>query len=218
MSRINTDDPKFFDWWRDQYDTFTVEENIEIGDQLERKYPGQASFNPAVFDQFFQRRRIKSLSVLEIGGWKGELALHCFTRHHPAISDWLNIDMCKAAVDKSIQMPYPYRSYFPHDFKWWRNISKHNIIQPRSYDVCISAHTIEHLSNVDLMEVIGSITGIPSIIFEAPISMEGQKWDGYFGTHILEMGWNDINRLMVEQKYKVEKINDWAFEYTLETK
>ncbi len=210
VGRIDTDRADFFDWWREQYDTLTPEENIEIGDQLEAKYPGQASFNFKNLQSVFKQRH--QLTVLEIGGWKGELAKACFeTWGTETILSWHNIDMCEAAVKKTIPMgEFPYSARFPYEFDWFAKEQR-----KQKYDVCISAHTIEHLSDQHLVQLISYISGIPIVMFEAPIAMDGQKWDGYFGTHKLEMGWNTINKLMEGEGYEVEKLNDWSFIYKL---
>ncbi len=204
MSRINIDDPKFFDWWREHYNDLTHEENIEIGTLLEAKYPGQASFSFSVFNDFF--RQHKGVRVLEVGGWKGELAYEMMIHHN--ISSWHNIDMCKAAVDKTVPMgALPYRATFPSKFDWFKD--------PRTedYDVCVSAHTIEHLSDEHLISLMAHIAGIPNILFEAPIGMESGNWDGYMGTHILKMGWNTINAMMTGHGYSYTRLNDWCYHY-----
>ena len=96
--------------------------------------------------------------------------------------------MCKAAVDKSLVID-KYTPIFPDDFEWFK--------KPRieQYDVCVSAHTIEHLSDEHLIHLINHISGIPVVMFEAPIGEYSNDWRGYFGTHMLQIGWNQITEL-----------------------
>ena len=205
MKRLDVEDPLVFDKWRTLYNDLSHEENIQFGYDMEAKYPGQASFNPVVFEQLFARLG-GAPHVVEIGGWKGELARHLMTKL--PVASWHNIDMCKAAIEKTVPMGcLPFTAQFPDRFDWF--------LQPRTmqYDLCVSAHSIEHLSNAHLLALMNWISGIPTVIFEAPIAMTGQTWGGYFGTHILEMGWNDINAAMKALGYSAERINDWVFLY-----
>ncbi len=216
MSRINTDDPKFFDWWRANYDNLTHEENIEIGNQLEEKYPYQGSYNFEHLLRIFGDpkkpfgAKLYNMSVLEIGGWKGELACSCLQQWPQAISGWTNIDMCKAAVDKGLKHEKLIH-VFPGHFDWFKNPRTTN------FDICISTHTIEHLSDEHLVQLIEHIKGIPIVMFEAPIGDGESNWDGYHGTHILKMGWAKINNLMLRNKYFVRKLSDWSYLYELNT-
>jgi hypothetical protein len=207
-------DPKFWDRWRELYDSFSHEENIEIGNALEAAYPHQVSFNAELFEKFFSTQP-PGVRVLEIGGWKGELAKHLLERN-PNIAHWHNIDMCRAAVLKTVPMGElapRYTSEFPGSFDWFK--------QPREfiYDIAISAHTIEHLSDSHLKDLIGFLSGIPVIVFEAPISQEtGVSWAGYPGTHILKMGWAEIESLMAMRGYRATQLSPWAYSYALTPK
>ncbi len=208
MKRLEVKDPLVFDKWRDLYYDLTHDENIQFGYDMEAAYPGQASFNPLVFEQLFQRFP-GFHRVLEIGGWKGELAHHCLSKF--ALANWTNIDMCKAAVEKTVPMgalATKYNPIFPSSFEWF------NDKRESGYDICISAHTIEHLTGKHLVSLIDYVKGIPVVMFEAPIPLTGRSdWKGYFGTHILELSWADINLEMEKRGYQVEKINDWCFLY-----
>lgn len=207
MNRLDVNDPKVFDRWRELYYDLTHEENIEFGNAMEAKYPGQASFNKDAFLSVLKTLP-NSSKILEVGGWKGELAQALFHEASPKIYSWKNIDMCRAAVMKTVVSPsLPYTPVFPARFDWFR--------QPREehFDACFSAHTIEHLTGLNVIQLIDWLKGIPTIVFEAPISYEGQTWEGYEGTHILEFGWLRINAYMAGSGYSVEKLNDWCFRY-----
>ena len=203
--RLNLEDPKVWDRWRDLYYVLTHDENIEFGNAIEAKYHNQNSYTVSNFDHLFKNCAKPFSRVLEIGGWKGELAQHCLSKY--TIISWLNVDMCKAAVDKSVCKDLRYLARFPNRFDWFE--------EKRSdkFDICISAHAIEHLSDQHLEQLIKYISGIPLVIFEAPISMERNDWSGYQGTHILKYGWNDVNRVMAEHGYQFEKLNDFCFVY-----
>ncbi len=204
--RLNLDDPMVWDKWRELYYSLTPEENIEFGNDIEARYPGQQSYNVANFDYLFGEV-CRAPAVIEIGGWKGELALHCMSKH--VIKSWFNIDMCKAAVEKTVPMgSLPYAARFPYEFDWFAREER-----KQDYDVCVSAHTIEHLSDRHLIQLIDYIRGIGLIMFEAPISPKGDNWDGYHGTHMLTMGWNGVNASMEGRGYRVHQINGQCYLY-----
>lgn len=203
--RLDVNDPKVWDKWRKFYYNLSHDENIQFGYDIEAKYPHQVSFNAKLIDQVMPQ--FPNTRVLEIGGWKGELAAYCFKNHRPR--SWHNIDMCKAAVEKTVpELAHrEYTATFPDMFDWFC------APRVRPYDLAISCHTIEHLTDKHLVKLIEHLVGIPAVYFEAPIDMERNDWNGYEGTHILEMGWSTINRLFSVYEYTHQKISDWAFLY-----
>lgn len=218
MKRLNLDDPNVWNLWRELYYDLTEAENIQFGNDIFARYPGQASFNPFNFD-FAIKKHLERLpvppKVLEVGGWRGELAQHCFSKHE--IWSWHNIDMCKAAVDNSLPIQKHdkcspgYTSFFPGDFDWFK--------KPRleDYDMFVSAHTIEHLTDDHFLQLMDYAMGIPIVLLEAPITNEGQKWDGYIGTHIMEMGWERVHKEMAARGWKNKMpLNAISWLYELE--
>lgn len=201
--RLNLDDPNIWNQWRELYYDLTHEENIQFGNDIEARYPGQQSYTLSNFDTVFGSPSLLPTRVLEIGGWKGELAQHCLSKYN--ISSWLNIDMCKAAVDKSVCKDPRYTALFPDRFDWFAEK------RVNDFDVCVSAHTIEHLSDRHLEQLIEHISGIPCVVFEAPISSGKNNWNGYQGTHILEHGWIDICAIMLVHGYRSHKLNDHCY-------
>lgn len=208
--RLDLDDPKVWDKWRGLYYDLTEEENIQFGNDIFARYPGQASFNPAVFEPVFAGIETP-VSVLEFGGWRGELAVHCFNKFPGKIEIWHGFDMCKAAVDNSVCTGFPYIPHFPGRFDWWNG----NEWPPPqgSFDVFFSAHAIEHLTDKHALELLDWVKGTPLVVLEIPITADGQKWDGYGGTHILELGWNQIHDHMKKLGYSVERVTDIAYAY-----
>jgi len=206
MKRLDVGDPDVFNKWRSLYYELTHEENIQFGYDMEAKYPHQASFDVKPFQKMFDRVGADRISVVEIGGWKGELAKQIFSSHGGMIHSWFNIDMCKAATEKTVDMTgIPYSVRFPDSFDWF----KHRRDQP--FDVCVSAHTLEHLTGKDVLTLLDWMNLIPVVMLEIPISEEGQSWDGYEGTHILEFGWKRIREEMEKRHYNATKITDWAY-------
>lgn len=202
MKRLDVSDPKVFDKWRELYSELTHEENIQFGYDMEKAYPHQASFNPAPIETVLAG--LNRPRVFEVGGWKGELALHMFKKE--LVSEWTNFDMCKAAVEKTLPelKDYKYYPIFPTSFDWFgREFTK------PLCDIAISCHTIEHLTDSDLKKLITYLSITPKVLFEAPIGEGPSDWTGYQGTHILKMGWTEIDKAMAVHKYRPTKLTDW---------
>lgn len=203
--RLDVNDPNVFDKWRALYYDLTLEEQEQFGRDMEEKYPHQQSYTLSNFEHLFNR--FPGCHVLEIGGWKGELADTCLKKFD--IKGWHNIDYCRAAVEKSICHPARYSAYCPSNFFWFKGDRSHMA------DIAIAAHVIEHLTDEDCFDLMRYLNGISRIMFEAPIAMNGETtWDGYIGTHILKMGWDKICDHMKSMGYSVEQINPHCFLFT----
>jgi hypothetical protein len=208
--KLDLDDPYVFDKWRENYSVMTNQEHLEFCNRAEARFPSQQHFTASNFEALFRDKSPWMPRVLEIGGWKGELAQHCSSRFE--IESWLNVDFCVAALQKTVDMGdflYRYGFSCPDTINWF------NSPRIRDYEVCISSHTIEHLSDEHLLQLIDYISGIPMVMFEAPIGDVENDWRGYLGTHILKMGWNGVNEAMSSRGYEVERINEFCFFYSM---
>jgi hypothetical protein len=205
QKRLDTEDPKVFDTWRALYDKLSDKEQIEFYDDIEKKWPWQQHFHVSYFVPAFTGTPVR---VLEVGGWKGELASQML-RLAPWILSWKNIELCPRAVEKTVPMPVEgvYSAEIPDTFKWFK---KKRAIEA---DVFVSAHTIEHFTDQDLWKLLMWADGIPLICLEAPISFGSNNWDGYGGTHILKAGWCEIGVFMEALGYEVIFIHQHAFHY-----
>ncbi len=219
MSRhFSVDDPGFWDRWREEYYSITPEENLQLCNDIESRYPNQTSFSPDLFVEFLSGFEAP-VKVMEIGGWKGELAHQCMDRLPGKVSTWDNVDMCAAAVGKSILIEgHPYRpTLVPFD---WFSLSPQSWHpdggDASRYDVLISAHSLEHLSDLHCLRVLEHVTvdlDIPHILLEIPITESGHRWPGYIGTHILGIGWSHINDEMKRRGYRIRQLTEIAFRY-----
>jgi len=205
---IDINDPQVFNKWRAEYHNMTDAEHLEFCDAAESKWPSQQNFTYENYQRLFNEVRMRT-HVVEIGGWKGELAKKCLS-HFPCIASWTNKDFCLAAISKTVpNVGDVYCAEWQDSPTWFR--------KPRNseYNICIAAHAIEHLSDDHLLELLDWIKGIPTVIFEAPINYEENKWHNYYGTHILAMGWNRINAEMEVRGYSNECFNDHCFLYRI---
>lgn len=201
--RLNVEDSNVFDTWRELYSELTDAEQSQFYDDIEAKWPWQQHFHPEWFSKAFEDGRL--VSVLEVGGWKGELASQMLAKFSN-ITSWHNIELCKKATDKTVPMSrLVYTFENPTAFTWFK--------EPRTKDadIFISAHTIEHFIDSDLWDLLTWASGIRLICLEAPISFHQNDWKGYGGTHILKAGWAEIISFMDNLGYDSEMVSVHCF-------
>lgn len=201
MKRLDINDPQVFNKWRELYDDLTNEEQRDFANECEERFPTQTHFTKSNFETLFAGR--KNVSVLEVGGWKGELAEHCISNYD--IKYWRNIEFCTEAVRKGFKNSDKYIAVCPNEFDWFLQLEMNLGLL---YDVFVCTHTIEHLSDDHLMALLSHVSHIPTILLEAPITDDGEDFHDYFGTHKLASGWNWITGLMIARGYTCTKIND----------
>lgn len=212
--RLDVNDPNVFDKWRSLYYDLSEAEQEQFGYDMEEKYPHQASFTPSNFESLFTNQVKIGNSVLEIGGWKGELASQMLAKFPEGISSWTNIDYCKPATEKTVCKDPRYKVIYPHRFHWFKDPVGQTLPPENPVpDICVSAHVIEHLTNEDLASLIEFISPIRTVMFEAPIARDHNDWRGYIGTHILTWGWNQVNAAMAASGYRATEVNPYCFLY-----
>lgn len=174
-----------FDLWRDNYDKLTYKQQLKFYNQVAIDHPLQRGFDEAEFEDFL--RPLGEITVIEMGGWKGELAKYMLERL-PKIRRWLNYEISEQAIIENI-CPYSTRfeALIPSDFLW-------NIELPKA-DVFVSSHTIEHIRVAELDKLFSKLP-VKYIALQAPLGDEGTDWAGYYGSHILEVGWNTVIELL----------------------
>lgn len=151
---------------------------------------------------------MNGFKVVEVGGWKGELAQYCLSKYSNEIRDWTNIEFCENAIKKTVPMDSRYEAICPKSFCWFTK--GHRLT---GYDIFVSAHTIEHLSDDHMARLIQAISGISVVMFDAPLTAEGEDWNDFLGTHKLKMGWNKVNGLMIREGYTSEQVNKGCYIY-----
>lgn len=191
--------PKDFDNWRSTYCTMTDTERREWDRWCYQHWPEQAHGSLAAIKEFLGTG--EGLRVVEVGGWRGDHAAACL-KALPGIASWTNIEFCfEAALARKCEDPR-YQAMVPDAFRWWR---RKELLEG---DVLILSHIIEHLSPFDLTGLLGVVFPIRRIYVEAPISNEGQNWEGYLGTHTLTWGWLEVEAAFREEGYEVESSGD----------
>jgi hypothetical protein len=195
-----------FNKWRLEYDSYGFEDHKKIYEELYVIYPDQQHYDMAALFSFIDYPYSKRLKILEIGGWKGELANGILNsnivgkdgkRLSDQIAYWHNYEITPSVITNSVCNHNDYNVILAEDFVWNLNVFQ-------EYNVCIMSHVAEHMKAVELGKFFEKINHIQHIYIHAPIQNESISWDNYVGTHILETGWDGIKEMLsdyCEQKH-----------------
>lgn len=193
----------FFDRYRRNYATMSFAEHQQAYSLIERVYPDQSHYDRHAVSLFLERLIAAGVtpSVLELGGWKGELA-HDMLRQFRAIGAWHNIEICREAVEKTVCADFwaRYTCSTLDDFFW---NEKPNWVQ--MHNTIVLSHVVEHMRLQDFAGMIAHCAAkwIDYLYIDIPhITEDSHKtWHGWTNTHILEGGWNDIDAILAQHGY-----------------
>jgi hypothetical protein len=186
-----------FDEWRSKYDGMSLAEQVEYHNQLEHLYPEQAHYNYGNVREALQLA-VPSPKVLEFGCWKGDLAQRAIPEFN--VKSWKGVEICDAAIKNTHCTRDEFSYIVPDKFDWFDEQ------RTEEADIIIATHFIEHLSNNHFDKLAIYCKGVKVIYFEAPLTQDGQNWEGYVGTHKLFYGWKDVTNVMSSVGFKVEKV------------
>jgi hypothetical protein len=181
--------------WRKNYRAMTFDHQKKFYDLVLTMHPHQQAFNIGAVFNFLARIR-GPLSVIEFGGYKGELAriillAECYNKK---IIKWTNVEITTLAKE-TVCLDEKYHVEVLDNWLW-----KTPLLSNNGYNTFLSSHTIEHLSGDDLRKLINWLAGtsIEYIYLEAPLVDDdtNYSWNDYVGSHILELGWKQVIELM----------------------
>lgn len=177
-----------FDAWRRDYDQLTYDQHVEFYRQVAETYPDQEHYNEPAIRAFLDTA---SGPVLELGGWKGELAARILP--DSPIPRWVNVEIAPQAVTESACDDPRYEVVVLDRFLWDSDFDL------TSFRTFIASHSIEHIKKADLIRLMGRLTMIEHLYIDAPLP-EGRtaQWGGGNGqhSHILELGWDALHDLI----------------------
>lgn len=178
-----------WDGWRQQYSEMTFRDQQAFYRQVAQEHPDQQHFDVLEAEAAFSRIGIYGMTVVEMGGWDGALA-ETLIGHFPIVR-WQNYDI--VAVYPQVCDDPRYKRIVLGDWFW---------NQPRSADVFVATHTIEHITGGELAKLFDCLD-CEYVYLESPLKADGQSWAGYVGSHILELGWRQVDGLLVERGYEL---------------
>lgn len=176
-----------FDEWREAYPTQTVEGHAALYNKRFLEKPENSSWSGRAVRSFLDQFGKRSLVVAEIGGRNGDLAKAALSSNLD-IRKWINYEISGAPLSRPATLDARYDARLMLDFCWWEK----EVIEG---DGLILSHVVEHLSDDHFKSLVRSIPrNIKGVHVQAPIPMRGpMNWKGYFCSHILSMGWIEVN-------------------------
>lgn len=180
------------DWdaWRRDYDRFSYSEHVEFYRQVAEMYPDQQQFNEPAVRLFLA----DSLGpVLELGGWKGELAANVLP-DFPLISMWLNVEIAPQAACETVCADARYTVVIPDTFIWDSDLD----LEP--YRTLIASHVIEHMKLADVDKLLDRVPNLERLYVDTPLHRLPPTWDGIESSHIIEVGWDGLDNLLIGQR------------------
>lgn len=185
------------DRYRKQYDSFSFGYKMKMANKWLKQYPEQAHFDIIPVNYWLENVVAKPTSVLEIGGWRGDLAEKALSAYEH-IKLWHNYDLIKFnSYQKCNDNRYKLISI--EDDLW-------NLSLQYEYNALIATHMIEHLKWKEFIRLINWIPAcINTVLFEAPLPASGENisWKGDHSSHVLEKGWEQIKTEMKNHSFFV---------------
>ena len=190
---------KWFNEWREKYDETTYEEHCEIADELYENFPMSTQFNKNYLLQLFAPATdAPEMRVLEFGGGIGTLAQDIFKTGADHIAAWHNLEISRKAVENTICQDERYSAEVLDDWPWevfdgWDN-----------YNMLILSHIAEHIRGDQLKTLLEKAKDIDIVYLDVPVAEKTSdiNWDKYLGTHILEIGWDQIDAILYTHGYQ----------------
>lgn len=213
----------FCDNWRRDYNSLSPQDHIRLYDQLFDAYPSQEQHQEHYVSHFLRRFvPEKDLHVLELGGYNGELARKIIANHN-CIKSWTNYDLTKHAIANQTCGDPRYKCIVMDDKFLW------DLPPTRFHNTFVSCHTIEHLNEEHCREFLSWIkdSTFEYVFMEIYVDLyiedtpEAKKYHfdhfymGTVSTHILTLGWNKINSIMLNNGFtQMYHPHNTVFAYT----
>src|SRR3990167_4580069 len=178
-----------YDKWGADYPTQTVQGHAALYNKRFLENQGLGSWSGRAVRMVLNQCGSRPLVIAEIGGRGGDLAKVALAST-PKIKKWINYEISDEPIKNPATTDVRYEGRLMADFKWWEKT-------PMEGDILILSHVIEHLSEVDFRGLVMSIPkNIQGVHAQAPLPMRGPvDWKGYFGAHILPLGWVEVNEI-----------------------
>ena len=185
-----------WDEWRKQYDQMSFQDQVTFYAQFQD--PTQ-TISMSKWG-FYKKETVNYLQlilktgiphILELGGGDGSLAYN-IVQDCPNIGSWYNYDF-----------KFPPRFDIP-------NYHHHTITQwfwdyPdfQGYTHFISVETLEHIKRKQVELILSKLKAINDLIIEIPLPEIKTNWEGYDGSHILELSMNEFIMLFQTNGYSL---------------
>jgi hypothetical protein len=198
------------DWdaYRAAYPRMTYAEVADFHDRIWARHPDQRHCSPDLLAAFFATVA-SGVAVLEVGGWRGEMAAHILAQR-PDLRSWLNLEICRGAVGQPVLDDPRYRGMFPPAWAW-------DMALIERHEVAVLAHLIEHISAAQLGRLVPWLAenGVRQVYVESPLADGPRSWRRSTTAHLLEIGWEGVVALFGEHGYRVKHRESYAANRTV---
>lgn len=182
------------DVWRASYDSMSFLDHRRAYDQISRGSPEQQCVD--------QRAALRAIDdsvreVVEIGGWRGELAQAALDAF-PQIDRWWNYEICSWALDYGNRCEHEeYEAMELTDWPW--------LIDLPEADLFVASHVIEHNRAAEFSALLPQLASkYRRLHFQIPLPLGTRpNWSGYDGCHIFEWSWEETHDLIIASGYEL---------------
>lgn len=175
------------DEFRRNYDDWSVADHKAFYKQVWDSNPRQSHHALDIAELVFEMYAPET--VVEIGGWDGELAVRILERYQ-SCKKWTNVEICEQAVNYGRVHPR-YKATSPDTWFW---------DEKWTADMLVASHCIEHLTSEHLEKMVQAVD-VRWLYFDAPLDNEPTSWWGTSTTHILEVGWDGVTDICKRNGY-----------------
>jgi acetyltransferase-like isoleucine patch superfamily enzyme/glycosyltransferase involved in cell wall biosynthesis len=184
-----------FDEWRACRDDMVYEDHVAYYNALYAQYPEQ---HYCQMDEArrFVRQLPAGTKVLELGGWKGEVAASVLDEC-PAIERWHNFELSAKAVRAGLEHPR-YTADVADTFVW-------DLESIPDSTVLFASYVFEHMRGKEIDHLLSRLSSVQQVYVESslPQSGSGISWNGTQTTNVLEIGWREVEALFHKHKLDV---------------
>lgn len=178
-----------FNEWRIGYDTMEYDEHVSFYRDICDMYPSQRYFDIDFALTYLPRK--SHTTVVEVGGWDGELA-SLVLKGRKGISSWENYEIAPQVVSNPVCTDKRYKAILPNDFVW-NTANQANVL--------FMSHSLEHMKIAEFRKLVERVRP-DTIILTAPLQESGvPNYNNYHGTHIFDGSWQDVTNLLVVLGY-----------------
>lgn len=188
-----------FNMYRKHYVSLSFEKKQKMAAAWLEQYPEQAHYNFEPVEYWLNNVVTKPVSVIEIGGWRGDLA-NKVLNENDLILHWHNYDLIENNGLQKCTDPR-YKLITLCDYIW-------NTEPVSDYNSLISTHMIEHINWREFKKLTEWIPDkIETVLFEAPLPPDDENftWKGDYSSHVLEKGWKQVNAEMSKRGFKITR-------------
>jgi hypothetical protein len=186
------------DRYRKSYNSFSFDYKKKMAGKWLKQYPEQAHFDITPIKYWLENSVPRPASVLEIGGWRGDLA-EIVLSSFGHILLWHNYDLIKYN-DYQKCSDKRYKLFTLEKDLWFKS-------PECEYNALIASHMIEHINWIEFTKLCEWIPeSVKTVLFEAPLakSAENFKWKGDHSSHVLEKGWEQVITEMRNHGFSVD--------------